>query len=172
MKTKFYELANGSFTAPVASTENAAQDAKEIRALSDEHLVALCNAGLSGWSYRGAAKKENDGKTFTLVDVCEQLCKVTVKGGEPSKQDKELATDFMKATKKDVDALEPREGMSKATSQELECRERFCDFIGKAEKKWGFTYSGPVDWTLDAVSEFRRTFRLAKARFLRNADDI
>ena len=167
MKTENYTLRDGAISFDIEVPE-----ASLIRTLSDEQLVALVQSGLSNWAYRAGAKQANNEKTFSLSDVAADLLTVKTKGGEPSKQDKELATDFMKEVKKRVDVLEPREGMTKATSQELECRERFCDFITKAEAKWGFKYTGPCDWSHDSVSEFRRTFRLAKARFIRNADDI
>lgn len=59
----------------------------EIRELTDAQLMALVESGVSNWTYRAGARKENDGKKFFIYDIADDLATVRSRTGEPSEAD-------------------------------------------------------------------------------------
>lgn len=65
--TEIYKLKNATFTLALAPTLQ--ERCAAIRALPDDDLEIFAWEAFDKWSYRRGARKENDGKSFTLPDV-------------------------------------------------------------------------------------------------------
>lgn len=65
--TETYTLKNATFTLEVPDTVE--ERAAHVRLMTDASLDALLDSALAQWAYRRGARKENDGKSFTLQDA-------------------------------------------------------------------------------------------------------
>jgi len=78
----------------------------DVRALSDEQLFALAEAGVEGWKYRGAVRQNktdgyvNNGKSFGLADIVADLLASPTRSTGPSKADKERGDDLADRARK------------------------------------------------------------------------
>ncbi len=170
MKTETYSLRDNTITFEIEVPDTA-----NVSALTDVERVALANAAIAYWSYRGAAKKDNDGKTFTLKQVCEDLLTVKVKSGEPSDKDLAAADKWMKDTKRLVAGLElpddlpdgPDAARAWMNEQELDALQGLME---RNERKFDFTFTHDLEFTRTCVGQFMRQVRLAIARQAKKID--
>ena len=170
MKTETYSLRDNTI-----SFEIEVPDSSNVAALSDEQRVALANAALAYWSYRGAAKKDNNGKTFSLAEVSADLLTVRVRTGEPSKIDIDKAEAWMKQEQKRIAALDlpdtlpdgPEAAREWMNEQELDALQ---GLVERNEKKFSFEFTHDIEFTKSCVGQFMRAVRLAKLRMARESD--
>lgn len=65
--------------------------ASNVRSLTDDRLNALIMSGVVNWGYRAGAKKENDGKVFSLEQIADAIMAGGTRDGEPTEKDIEMA---------------------------------------------------------------------------------
>ena len=159
MKTENYSLRGGSinFEVEVANGSN-------LYALSQEHLIALANYGLSSWAWRAGAKKSSDGKVFSVAEVAKDLATVKSKDGEPLPADIEVAKAQLAKWKKASEELEIPDDLTgeSAKDWQIEQAAEMGDAWCKAQaKKHGFE---APDFDPETFASFMRLRRLAIAR--------
>ena len=114
-----------------------------VRALSDEQLFALAEAGIEGWKYRGAVRSNkedgfvNNGKTFGLVDIVADLLASPTRSSGPSK-DKEKGDDLADRARKAC-PVEESEDAAAARADALAKRKEWVTAkfaAAKVDKPW------------------------------------
>ncbi len=118
-----YELKNATFS---VATPTLANVDEAVLLLNAPQKLALVEHALAQWAYRKGAKKENDGKSFTLADAITDMMATRVRdGGKPSKEDvangqQIFATLFVHC--KAEDAKNPDGDLWAAVQEEIESR--------------------------------------------------
>ena len=162
MKTAEYSLRDGSINFEVEIA-----DGSNLYALSQEHLIALANYGLSSWAWRAGAKKSSDGKVFSVAEVAKDLATIKSKDGEPLPDDIKLAKAQVEKFGKIADAMECPDELTGEAAKKWYLAERACQFVLWADaqaEKHGFEYETNGEDVETFAPRFMRLRRLAIAR--------
>ncbi len=81
---KSYELKNATFTCDVAEPD-------DVRAMGDAEINALVRNAYSSWAFRRGARKESDGKHYTVQQVVADMLATGERGGGITEADTKLA---------------------------------------------------------------------------------
>lgn len=159
MKTEEYSLRDNSI-----NFEVEVADSSNLYALSQEHLIALANYGLSSWAWRAGAKKSSDGKVFSVADVAKDLATVKSKDGEPLPDDIKLAKVQADKFAKLAEELEIPDGITGADANQWinqQAAKLVEDWCEAQMQKHGFEMAKDRGFSL---ADFMRLRRLAIAR--------
>lgn len=157
--------------------------AAEVAALSPDDLLLLAETAEAQWSYRRGARKENDGKEFTLADIVSDIRATgSNRPGKVTDKDKENAeVAFKKLHKWAVETVGKPEGWLEteiADAIDASIWENFEDQVASVEKEHKFTLerptleeSGEPDLTVDSLHAFLPTWcRSLRLAIDRNAN--
>ena len=159
MKKEEYSLRDGSI-----NFEVEVADSSNLYALSQEHLIALANYGLSSWAWRAGAKKGSDGKVFSVADVAKDLATIKSKDGEPLPDDIKLAAAQLAKWKKQAEELEIPDDLTGPDAKDWQLEqaaEMGAEWCEAQAQKHGFE---APDFDPETFASFMRLRRLAIAR--------
>ncbi len=157
-----YELKNAVF-------EIEQYGEADVAKLSPADLLLLAETAESQWAYRRGARKESDGKRYSLLDMIADIRATgTTRPGKITAKDIEAAESAFKRLLKFAEESVPAEGYTPselADARDISIWENFEDHVESVEKKHAFAPERPEELTVDTLKAFLpswcRSLRLA-----------